>query len=351
MADLAKTTGVRVAPRHDARQIVHEMTPLGPDGAYFKMMGAINVQTREIVFCSNDEYQFMLELGTNALEIANSILDGTLERILLEPPGDQQLTGSRAHDEPRPFAYEEALFQAQDDILFCIYGVFFKRPAMLLSELKRLILDVLKGQTTGEISDMDRHELDRRKDGIVDYIVRQYHNDVDSTVHVAAVPTMETLVTLHYVGLSYKSIGTMALLITKAGDDALPIKNVEFGADAAKDGTREELVESLISAKIEAIATNTLANTGAFPRYIITRIGFDRYRVIEFRELRNEYCLQILATGNMDILEEAISQVILPEVDAAISDEPFNGALEPFNLAKQRLCEKLAGAYMFKLEP
>ncbi len=325
-------------------------TMLSKDGDYLKMMGVINLQSREIIFCSNDEYAYVLELGANAHEIATSILGGDLERVLLEPPKGTAIAPER--DEPpasqSPFSFEEAIFQSHGSMLFCIYGVFFKRPTVLLQELKRLMIDIFKGQVKASMSPMERSEVERRKTSIAGFIVHEYQKIRDAALRQATIPTMERSVKLHYVGLSYQSIGTMALLLTPQGPDALPIKEISFSGDTS-DGNYLDLLESLISAKIEAIAANTLAHTGSFPRYIITKVGFDQYRLIEFFQLKNHYILQILASGNVGLLESVLSKVILPVV-APVTEASFTGMLTTHNEIKAKLREQLSGNYVYEIK-
>lgn len=324
-------------------------TPLGQDGDYVKMMGVIDTQSRETIFCSNDDYQYILELGANALEIASSILGGTLERILLEPPVDQSNMLKKNVQTPQAsITYEEAIFQTNGNLLFCIYGVFFKRPAILLQELKRLLIDIFKGQINGLISTIARSEIERRTNSVTAYIIHEYQKIRDEALHQATIPTLENQVKLHYIGLSYQTIGTMALLITPQGDDALPIRDIAFSGDT-QDGSYQDLLESLISAKIEAIAANTLAQTGAFPRYIITKTSFDKYRLIEFLQLGNDYFLQLLASGNADILESVINTTILPEI-ISVTAVPFSGMLTTQNEIKVKLREIFLNNYFYELE-
>lgn len=359
-ADLAKAIARKIATEKAPTQAAEDgerppvprtpPTVLSKDGDYLKMMGVINLQSREVIFCSNDEYAYVLELGANAHEIATSILGGDLERVLFEPPKAQfvppdgvELPAGHANA-----AFEEAIFQSHGSMLFCIYGVFFKRPTVLLQELKRLMIDIFKGQLKASMSPLERSEIERRKTSIAGFIVHEYQKIRDAALRQATIPTMERAVKLHYVGLSYQSIGTMALLVTPHGPDALPIKDMSFSGDTS-DGNYLDLVESLISAKIEAIAANTLAHTGSFPRYIITKVGFDRYRVIEFLQLENKYILQILASGNVGLLGSVLERVILPVV-APVTVSSFTGMLTTHNEVKAKLRERLSDNYVYEIK-
>ena len=314
-------------------------TALGEGGDYVKMMGVINLATRNIIFCSSKNHEFILELGANAHDIASSILGGTLERVLFEAPRKPDAGEEK---------FEEAMFSARDDLLFCIHGSFKKRPEVLLQGLQRVMGDVFKGKPVDVLSKMDRNEVERRAVSFMSHIVSEYKKITGTSLRRVKIPTMENQAVLHYIGLSYQSIGTLSLLLDGGGDDALSIKDMGFDGDTS-DGTARELVESLISAKIEAIAANTLAGVGVFPRYIITKIGFDSYRIIEFLQLENEYNLQVLASGNVEILEGVIRDIIIPEMAGLIS-MPFKGQLTSHNSVKKALQEKLASKRVFQKE-
>ncbi|MHA1681293.1 MAG: zinc ribbon domain-containing protein [Promethearchaeota archaeon] len=320
---------------------------LSEDGDYLKMMGAINTDNRKVLYCSSKNYEYILELGANSLEIASSILGGDLEKILFEPPS--HLSAAISHSGgSRTSQYEEAYFLSSGPLLFCIYGVFFKRPDMLLKELKRMLLDILKGKEPATITKMERYEITRRESSITNYILKEYIKFTSNVLQKDTIPTMEDQATIHYVGLSYQSIGTMSLLITPEGEDALPMKDIPFKGDTP-DGVYYDLLESLISAKIEAIAANTLANTGSFPKYIITKIGFDHYRMLEFLQLGNDYNLQVLASGNARVLDTALKSMVL-ELVRKVTKKPFTGMLETFNNLKEQLFKILHEKYIFKLE-
>ncbi|MFX0098195.1 MAG: hypothetical protein ACFFCS_01350 [Candidatus Hodarchaeota archaeon] len=327
-------------------KVEEKVTVLSEDGDYLKMMGVTNFNTREILFCSNPRYEYLMELGANALEISRSILGGTLEKILFEP-STKHVSSRTGEKEVLPFEFEDAAFLTTGPLLFCIYGVFFKRPEILLKGLKNIIIDIFKGEVKESLSKMEKHELNRRKDSITAYILKEYKKLRESVLQKSLIPTLEDIVKVHYVGMSYESIGTMSLLVTRSGDDALPINDATIGA--VDEASKNELVESLISAQIEAIAANTLANTGAFPRYIITNIGYDKHRIIEFVQLPNGYCLQVLASGNAEIMESAVQNIIFPRV-IPVTDQPFRGMLTRFNEVKEELRSTLENAYIFKIQ-
>lgn len=326
----------------EARARTDDRVPLGTGADYVKMMGVIDLATREIMFCSAPGHKFLLELGANAHDIASSILGGTLDRILFEPPG----AAARGDGQQ---SFEEALFSRQGDLLYCIHGVFSKRPEVLLQGLQRLAGDVFKGKSGRPLAPIERAEIARKASSFTSHVVSEYKRIAVAALRRASIPTLESQAIVHYVGLSYRSIGTMSLLVTPTGEHALPIKDMDFG-DGTADGTARELVESLISAKIEAIAANTLAGAGVFPRYIITKVGFDAFRVIEFLQLDNEYNLQVLCSGNVEVADAAIEGVIRPVI-LPLVDKPFSGQLTAHNSVKHQLNETLAGNHVFVLQP
>ncbi|MHA1846648.1 MAG: hypothetical protein ACTSXU_03305 [Promethearchaeota archaeon] len=329
---------------HDASFEGQNLIFLSEDADYLKMMGVINTDTREKIFCSNTHYEYILELGLNAHEIASSILGGTVEKILFEPP-KHLAEAINLSTKSKTDVYEEAIFLLDGNLLFCIYGTFYKRPDLLLKQLKMIIFDQLKAKYLDQLSDIEKHQLQRKASSITNYILKEYMKIRQDVLRKATVPTLEKEAIIHYLGLSYQTIGAMALLITKEGENALPIKDIPFEGNT-KDGDYQELIESLISAKIEAIAANTFANTGSFPRYIITKINFDSFRMFEFIQLKNNYILQLLGSGNAEVIDRVINKKVKPIIQTVIEKE-FSGILGEFNVVKSRLMEIFGENYKF----
>jgi hypothetical protein len=95
--------------------------------------------------------------------------------------------------------------------------------------------------------------------------------------------------------------------------------------------------ESLLTAKIEAIAANTLGNTGSYPRWIAVKLGFQKYRFLTFKKYKNDYFLSCLSEGNLkkvDNIEAHLEPILYHGIDT-----PFSGNLRPFNKLKSTIKE------------
>ncbi|MHA1459259.1 MAG: hypothetical protein ACTSQR_06320, partial [Promethearchaeota archaeon] len=143
---------------------------------------------------------------------------------------------------------------------------------------------------------------------------------------------VEDWLRLDYVGLSSMSIGVISLLLDD--EDRLNIKVPGEFEDPAEE---YEMKESLLTAKVEAIAANTLGNTGAYPRWIAVKLGFQNYRYLTFKKYRNDYFLSCLSEGNLskiDTLEAKLEPILNNGIDT-----PFSGNLRPFNKLKSQIKE------------
>jgi len=127
--------------------------------------------------------------------------------------------------------------------------------------------------------------------------------------------------------LSSMSIGVISVLL----DDGEKL-NVKVPGEFEDPAEELEMKESLLTAKIEAIAANTLGNTGAYPRWIAVKLGFQQYRFLTFQKYRNDYFLSCLSEGNLKKIEE-VEAKLEPILHHGMNT-PFSGNLRPFNKLK-----------------
>ncbi len=146
------------------------------------------------------------------------------------------------------------------------------------------------------------------------------------------IPYVEDWLRLDYVGLSSMSIGVISFLLDD--EDRLNVKVPGEFEDPAEEF---EMKESLLTAKIEAIAANTLGNTGAYPRWIAVKLGYQNYRFLTFKKYKNDYFLSCLSEGNLQKINK-IESYLEPILINGI-DTPFSGNLRPFNKLKSQIKE------------
>ena len=127
------------------------------------------------------------------------------------------------------------------------------------------------------------------------------------------------------------SIGVISLLLS---DDEL---NIEFPGEYEDPNEELEMKESMLTAKIEAIAANTQGNTGAIPRWISVKLGFQKYRFLTFRKYQNDYFLNLLSEGNLGKIEK-VEELLDANINP-LTETSFSGNLQPFNELKTKIKE------------
>jgi hypothetical protein len=148
------------------------------------------------------------------------------------------------------------------------------------------------------------------------------------------IPYVENWLRIDYLGLSSMSIGVISLLFDNEGK-----LKVEVPGEYDDPDEEAEMKESLLTAKIEAIAANTLGNTDAYPRWIAVKLGFQQYRFLTFKKYTNDYFLSFLSEGNLKKVEQ-VEKELEPILYHGI-DIPFSGNLKPFNKLKATIKEKI----------
>ena len=98
-----------------------------------------------------------------------------------------------------------------------------------------------------------------------------------------------------------------------------------------------EMKESVLTAKIEAIAANTMGNTEATPKWIAVKLGFQNYRFLTFKQFGKDYFLYFLSEGNLEKVKKVEDQ-LEPYINH-VTDKSFSGNLKPFNRLKTTLKE------------
>jgi hypothetical protein len=98
-----------------------------------------------------------------------------------------------------------------------------------------------------------------------------------------------------------------------------------------------EMKESMLTAKIEAIAANTIGSTETMPIWIAVRLGLQNYRFLTFKRYRNDYFLYLLSEGNLGKIKY-VETLLQPLIESVV-DKPFSGNLRPYNRLKKTLKE------------
>jgi len=222
---------------------------------------------------------------------------------------------------------EKCQFFEKNNIIYILYGKFpDKKGKWVLEQMAKYFSDLVRGKDVNNLSIIDKYDVERNFKGYLIFIFKEYLQlqDVFSDQEI---PYVEDWIRLDYVGLSSMSIGVISILLDD--DEKLNVKVPGEFEDPAEE---VEMKESLLTAKIEAIAANTLGNTGAYPRWIAVKLGFQQYRFLTFRKYRNDYFLSCLSEGNLKKIEK-VEAKLEPILHHGMNTK-FSGNLRPFNKLK-----------------
>ena len=275
--------------------------------------------------------QYLLELTNNLDFIATSILGtGELKGVL-----DKMLLISEKEGE------KKCQFYVRNDIIYIIFGTF---PDMqgkwFLEQMAKFYGELIAGKDVNNLDKLDKHEIDRKFEARLNYINKEFKDLIQNqVVSDQDFSYVEDQIRVDYLGLSSMSIGVISLLV---GDDL----KIEAPGEYDDPEEEKEMKESGLTARIEAIAANTLGNTGAYPRWIAVKLGFQSYGFLTFKKYPNEYFLYMLLEGNLkklNLVEDEFDKYIQHVVDS-----PFSGTLKPFNRLKNTFKEMLSKKRVYK---
>ena len=228
---------------------------------------------------------------------------------------------------------EKCQFFEKNNIIYILYGKFpDKKGKWVLEQMAKYFSDLVRGKDVNNLSIIDKYDVERNFKGYLIFIFKEYLQlqDVFSDQEI---PYVEDWIRLDYVGVSSMSIGVISLLFDKEGQ----YLNVEIPGEFEDPAEEIEMKESLLTAKIEAIAANTLGNTGAYPRWIAVKLGFQHYRFLTFKKYKNDYFLYCLSEGNLKKIEK-VEAKLEPILHHGMNTK-FSGNLRPFNKLKRTIIE------------
>ncbi|UCC20700.1 MAG: hypothetical protein JSV62_05290 [Promethearchaeota archaeon] len=286
-------------------------------GEYVKLMGITSTERTQL-YCSNINYNYLLELANNLDFIATGILGGDLDKMLLISEKKEK--------------EEKCQFYEKEGLIYLVYGRFpDKKGKWILEQMSNYFSELVKGKDIEELDKLDKRnirlEFRRRTKFILDRYVQLQDVFTDQEI-----PYVEDSIRIDYLGLSSMSIGVISILIGE--------QNLNFDSLSEYESPEEEkeMKESTLTAKIEAIAANTQGNTGATPRWIAVKLGFQKYRFLTFKKYQNDYFLSLLSEGNLEKIEQI--EKLLDHDIGRITSTVFSGNLKPFNTLKIELEQK-----------
>ncbi len=292
---------------------------------YISLLGITSVN-RTPLYHSNPKYVYLLELSNNLDYIATSILGGQLEKMLLLLERETNLEKQKCQ------------FFVKNNIIYLVYGSFpDKKGKWILEQMANHYSELTNSKDVDDLEKYDKYQIQSKFKGVSSFILKEY-SKLQDVFSDQDLPYVEDKIRIDYLGLSSRSIGVISLLL---GDEL----NVEAPGEFENPEDEKELKESLLTAKIEAIAANTLGNTGAVPRWIAVKLGYQHYRFLTFKKYPNDFFLYFLTEGNLEklkLVEERLDPII-----SNITQKEFLGNLKPFNEVKSELTKILTEQRMF----
>ncbi len=283
-------------------------------GQYFKNIGIVT-EERESFFNKNKEYEYLQELSVNLDAIASIIIGGEIDRLLLLSDVSK--------------AIEKVLYIKRDGVIFYLYGQFpDKQGYLILNNMRNELSGSLGGRKLSQLNPVDIHNLKLRFPNKINFILERYTRDATDFITDRQIPSVVDTLRFDYFGMSYQSIGTISKIL---GDDLI---DLQPGED---ENTAIDMKESAITAKIEAIAAITIANTQATPQYLTVKLGFQKFRYLLFEKLPNDYFIYMLAEGNLKQYETIAER--LREIVEPYTHKPFRGDLGPFTDLKRQISD------------
>jgi len=287
-------------------------------GEYVKLMGITSIERTQL-YCSNNNYSYLLELTNNLDFIATGILGGELDKMLLISEAKEK--------------EEKCQFYVKGKIIYLVYGRFpDKKGKWILEQMSNNFSELIRGKDIEKLDKFEKYEIELEFRKRTHFILNEYANKLQEIFTDQEIPYVEDTIRIDYVGLSSMSIGVISILL---GEEDLNIENI---GDFEDPDEQKEMKESMLTARIEAIAANTQGNTGATPRWIAVKLGFQKYRFLTFKKYQNDYFLSMLSEGNLGRIEK-VEELVDPKIREITLNE-FSGNLKPFNELKIDLEQK-----------
>ena len=280
-------------------------------GEYVKLLGITSTERTQL-YCSNKNYAYFLELTNNLDFIATGILEGDLDKMLL-------ISGEKEKE-------EKCQFFEKNDIIFIVYGKFpDKKGKWILEQMSNHFSELVQGKDVEKLDKFEKYDIELKFKRRTKFILQQYVR-LQEIFTDQEIPYVEDTIRIDYVGLSSMSIGVISILLGEENLNLDPIGEFETPEED------KEMKESMLTARIEAIAANTQGNTGATPRWIAVKLGFQKYRFLTFKKLENDYFISMISEGNLSKIEQ-VEKLLEPKV-SQVTDMSFSGNLKPFNKLK-----------------
>jgi hypothetical protein len=298
--------------------LTQEIIEIGELNEYLKFLGVVTKDRVEL-YSSNTKFKYLLELAGNLNYIATSILSGELDKMVLQ-----------SDDGKEEFCY----FRSNAGIIYIIYGNLpDKKAEWLLNQMKKYMHELTMGVDFTSIEKLKLYNISQKFQKHAQFMLDEYIKLKD-VFSKNKIESLDKYLRLDYLGLSFESVGVISKLITDElhFSDLPPMDPNDENALE----TLQELKESLITAKVEAIAANVNATTGKLPIWISVKLSFQHYRFLLFSKI-NSYYLSLLAEGTLELREKKFDE--LKVIFDEFTKKPFTGDLKMYSGATDQVIE------------
>jgi len=234
---------------------------------------------------------------------------------------------------------EICYFLAQNGFIYMIYGhIPDKKASWLLNQMKIITQELVFQKDPDNLAKLESHSISQTFQNRMKFILNEYIK-LQAIFTPTQLGSIDNYIRVDYFGLSYQSIGVISSMVTNELDiqGMPPMEHLDTGDDDAVNALLE-LKEALITAKVEAIAANTVGNTTMMPNWISVRLSFQKYRFILFAK-SHDYYISLLTEGNLEFKDVIIDRLhkILDEV----TQTPFVGVLADFKDITPKVLDSL----------
>ncbi len=288
------------------------------------------VADEDILYCSNEDAFPFFEIVIFANALNNQLSAGKwhIHKIVIWP---------MAADHDQRILTRVARSEDGRSLLYCVYGDFQKGSVIgyqLLEEFEKRVMAVYPHQTVCSMASGRQEILKNLCAEIVDNLRKKYQEKVDSNSESHEIFSGPPQI--HYLGLSWQGLPIFSRLF----DDSL-IENLPESKNGGM--SRQEVLESILSAKLATIVMNTVirAQSHVHSIQILVDPKTALYQLINFGVLPNNYSLELYATGQPKDLDKIFFEICGKVENDPTLSMPFTGDLKPYEELKRKLSNHL----------
>src|SRR5271157_4559843 len=286
------------------------------------------ISNEDILFCSDETAYAYFEIAIFA-DALNRQLSGNrwwLHKIILSPM-----------DVERNLLILIRVLKVKEDssLLFCVVGDFPGGTLIgydLLAEFEQRLTAIYSCASLLSMAGSKQDAFVNLCKEIVSMLLQKHQDHIDSQSVDEEEFTGEAHI--HYCGLSWQGLP----IFSKIFDDTL-ICNIPLGNGISQ----QEMLESVLSAKLATIVMNTVIRAQAYVHSIQIMVDPHShfYHLINFGNLPNNHSLELYASGQPKHVNSLFTELMSRIQSDPTFTMPFTGDLKPYEEVKNLLSKHL----------